>query len=135
MRKLTLLLTTLVFSLTMMFSSTSYAEWTKVGENTDGDTYYVDFERIRKVGGYVYFWYLNNYLKPIGRGNLSSKIYKQGDCKLFRNKILSGSFYNEPMGRGTGETLPIPEKYKGWNYPAPNSTGEEGLKRVCKYAN
>jgi len=58
MKKITLLLTTLVFSLTMMFASTSYAEWTEVSEGVDGDTYYVDFERIRKHGGYVYFWYL-----------------------------------------------------------------------------
>jgi len=45
MKKITLLLSTLVFSLTV-FSSTSYAEWTEVSENVDGDTYYVDFERI-----------------------------------------------------------------------------------------
>ena len=54
MRKLTVLLTTLVFSLTM-FASRSYAEWTKVGEIPDGTTFYVDFERIRKHDGYVYF--------------------------------------------------------------------------------
>ena len=63
MRKLTLLLTTLVFSLTM-FASTSYAEWTKVDESVDGDTFYVDFERIRKVDGYVYWWSLRDYSKP-----------------------------------------------------------------------
>ena len=33
---------TLVF--TVMFSSTSFAGWTKVGENVNGHTYYVDFE-------------------------------------------------------------------------------------------
>ena len=54
MKKLTLIFT-LLFS-TVMFSSTSSAEWTEIGENVGRDTYYVDFERIRKVDGYVYFW-------------------------------------------------------------------------------
>jgi hypothetical protein len=35
MRKLTLILTTLIFS--VMFSSTSFAGWTKVNEGVDGD--------------------------------------------------------------------------------------------------
>jgi hypothetical protein len=52
MKKLTLL-TVLIFSL--MFSSTSFADWTKVSSSGGGaNTFYVDFERIRKHGGYVY---------------------------------------------------------------------------------
>jgi len=70
MRKLTILLA-LVFS--VMFSSTSFAEWKKVGENVDGDTFYVDFDRIRKHGGYVYFWSLGDLLKPFESGTLSVK--------------------------------------------------------------
>jgi len=46
-----------------VFSSTSFAEWTKVSENVS-TTFYVDFERIRKHGGYVYFLWLSDYLKP-----------------------------------------------------------------------
>ena len=77
---------TLIFALTfsVMFSSSSYAGWTKVGENASGDTYYVDFERIRKHDGYVYFWQLSDYLKPTEYGILSAKVYKQGDCRSFR---------------------------------------------------
>ncbi|MAH85467.1 MAG: hypothetical protein CBB68_14680, partial [Rhodospirillaceae bacterium TMED8] len=68
---------TLVF--TVFFSTTSFAEWTKVSENVDGDSYYVDFERIRKHDGYVYFWYLSDYLKPTETGVLSAMRYHQGD--------------------------------------------------------
>ena len=128
MKKL-LILTTLIF--TVMFSSTSFAEWTKVSENMDRDTWYVDFERIRKVDGYVYFWRLSDYLKPTINGKLSGKLYLQGDCKLFRYKILSFSFHKEPMGGGTGDTGPIPIKHQGWNYPPPNSSNETILKSVC----
>ena len=133
MKKITLLLTTLVFSLTMMFASTSYAEWTEVSEGVDGDTYYVDFERIRKHGGYVYFWYLIDYLKP-QHGDLSAKTYNQGDCKLFRFKGLSDSYHTQSMGEGTPSTTSnTPDK--DWKYPPPDSAIEHILKKVCKTAN
>ena len=116
---------TLVF--TVMFSSTSFAGWTKVRENGK-TTFYVDFERIRKHGGYVYWWDLTDLLKPSPGGNLSGKIYKQGDCKLFRFKVLSFSSHKEPMGGGTGNPHTPPDK---WKYPPPNSVDEIILKKVC----
>ena len=54
----------LALTFSVMFSSTSFAGWTKVAENVSGDTFYVDFERIRKHGGYVYYWRLSDLLKP-----------------------------------------------------------------------
>jgi hypothetical protein len=63
MKKL-LLIFTLLFS-TLMFSTPSYGEWTKVTSSGNGAfTFYVDFERIRKHGGYVYFWRLHDYIEP-----------------------------------------------------------------------
>jgi hypothetical protein len=63
MKKL-LLIFTLLFS-TLMFSTPSYGEWTKVTSSGNGaNTTYVDFERIRKHGGYVYWWDLLDRLKP-----------------------------------------------------------------------
>ena len=120
MRKRTLF-TALVFSLSM-FSSTSFADWTEVGKSVvSGDTFYVDFERIRKHGGYVYWWRLSDDLKPTEQGHLSVKVYNQGDCKLFRFKYLSYSFHKEPMGGGTGEIDNEPDKE--WMYPPPDSIG------------
>ena len=126
MRKLTLILS-LVFTVTL--SSPSYAEWTKLGENHIGNTHYVDFERIRKVDGYVYWWELVDLLKPDNDGKLSAKLYNQGDCKLFRFKLLSVLEHKEPMGGGTGETFT--PKNPEWNYPPPNSVMETNLKTVC----
>ncbi len=121
---------TLVF--TVMFSSTSFAGWTKVDESVrTGDTFYVDFERMRKVDGYVYYWMLGDYLKPQKYGVFSGKAYSQGDCKLFRTKILKISFHKEPMGRGTAVIINPPDK--GWDYPSPNSVNEGILKLVCNH--
>ena len=92
-----------------------------VAKNVNGTTLYVDFERMRKHDGFVYFWQLDDYLKPNRFGDLSAKTYVQGDCKLFRYKFLSGSFHKEPMGGGTGEGSTVPESHKAWRYPYPNS--------------
>jgi hypothetical protein len=106
-----------------MFSSSSYAGWTQVTENKDGEILYVDFERMRKVDGYVYWWGLRE-------GVLSRKVYRQGDCKLFRYKSLSYFLHNQPMGEGTpisSSNIPDTE----WTYPSPNSSIETILKSVC----
>ena len=111
-----------------MFSSPSYSEWTKVSEGVDGDTFYVDFERIRKVDGYVYHWDMVDYLKPISGGYLSIKSYGLGDCKMFRFKYINNIGYRKPMGVGTGQPDNRPTK---WYYPSPNSVNEKILKSVC----
>ena len=116
--------------LSLMFASPSYSEWTKVSENVIGDNHYVDFGRIRKVDGYVYFWDLTDLLKPTKLGDLSFKIYHQGDCKLFRYKPLNVSRHKEPMGGGTGK---IHTLKKDWLYPPPNTPSEINLKSVCNY--
>ena len=112
-----------------MFSSPSYAEWTKVGESVNGIKIYVDFERIIKHGEYAYWWQLFDYSKPTPAGSLSGKTYNQVDCKLFRFKNLSYSSHKEPMGGGTGDKINKPDKE--WTYPAPNSTSEGILEQVC----
>ena len=112
----------------VMFSSTSFAEWKRVTENAKGMTFYVDFERIRKHGGYVYYWVLSDYLKPTSQGYLSNQSYNQGDCTLFRFKSLSVSFHEKPMGKGNGERQNFDKK---WIYTPPNSVIETILKSVC----
>ena len=84
MRRLTLL-TVLVLT---VLSTPVFAEWTKVGKNVDGTTFYVDFDRIRKHGGYVYYWILWDLLKPTEYGHLSVKRYQQGVCRMLYMMFL-----------------------------------------------
>ena len=124
------LLTISTLVLTLMFSSPSYAEWTKVSTTVEGDTFYVDFERIRKVDGFVYFWFLRDLLKPDRDSNLSYQAYNQGDCELFRFKFLSASTHKISMGEG--KSYALADKPQGkWEYPRPNSVSEDILKSVC----
>ena len=62
MKKLYFIFVVLLY---VMFSFNSFAGWTKVGKNTRGDAFYVDYERIRKVDGYVYYWELTDFVKQI----------------------------------------------------------------------
>ncbi len=114
-----------------MFSSPSYAEWTKVSESVDGDTAYIDFDRIRKVNEYVYFWFMIDLLKPDSAGDFSAKFYYQGDCKLFRKKRLSFSSHSQPMGEGAPSTS-YNKPDTEWTYPHPDSMREDILNAVCK---
>ena len=130
MTKTLLTIFTLVF--TVMFSSTSFAGWTKVGESLDGNTFYVDYERIRKHGGYTYWWTLLDFLKP-SQGWLSLQNYHQGDCNLIRWKLLSSIHYEQPMGGGTGDVSKPIRENANWQYFAPNSVSEGVLKSVCNH--
>jgi hypothetical protein len=124
----------LALTFSVMFSSPSFADWKKVTENVSGNTFYVDFERIRKHGGYVYYWQLTDYLKPISQGYFSNKSYYQGDCNLIRKKTLTEHYFTDQMGRGTLKVWKLTEFQKKWMYAPPNSAGETVLKSVCAYA-
>ena len=100
-----------------------------MSENVGGDTFYVDFERIRKRDGFVYYWILVDYLVPTKTSMLSGKLYKQGDCHLFRFKYLSFVFHKQSMGSDTG--ISDTPKNPQWDYPHPDSVFESILKEVC----
>ena len=115
--------------LAMMVSSPSYAEWTSVGSDENGNTHYVDFDRIRESNGYVYFWRLKDRLKPDDYGYFSITVYHELDCSLLRIKYLSLSYYKLPMGGGSVETDNNPGKE--WSYPPPGSGAEYMCEKVC----
>ena len=114
---------------TVMCSSPSYSKWTKVNKTVSGDTFYVDYERIRKQGGYRYFWQLQDYLKPTKYGILSRKTYNQVDCKLFRYRKLNSVLHKQPMGLGWWRTSP--KKGLKWQYSSPSTVYDIVLKKVC----
>ena len=123
----------LIFALLLsmlMSPSASYAKWTIVSENISGSSFYVDFERTRKHDGYVYFWRLSNYSKPNSFGSLSGLVYFQADCKIFRVKYLSDTYFTGPMGTGE-KNGGSSEPDKDWTYPKPGSSSEQVLEAVC----
>ena len=125
MKKLLILL----FSILISFNS--YGEWTKVVEGVDGTTHYIDKEKVKEHGVYVYWWQLYDFLKPDDMGIMSYKVYNQGFCLINRYKPLSGVFYIQPMGEGSGESMENPPDI--WIYVLPENTDGVMLKYVCDY--
>ena len=122
-----------ILLITLIFSSTSNAKWTKVLELENGISFYIDFDKTKKDDGFIYWWDLTDYLKPTPYGYLSANLYKQGDCKTFRYKFLRFYFYSKPMGKGVVQAEEPVEK--GWQYPHPNSAQSLILKSVCNKSN
>ena len=89
----------------------------------------MDLDRIRKNDGYVYFWAVTDFLKPDKYGDMSSKIYREVDCKAFRQRDLTYFFYKQPMGGGQGESF-NPDNPE-WKYPPPESVVEFMMDTVC----
>ena len=121
---------TILFS-TLIFTSNSNADWTYVGKNDSGDTYYVDLNSIKKTNqGYILFWELTNYLKRLKSNVLSSKIIYMLDCNLLRDKIMSDYYYDKRNAKGTiVSSSNKPDK--NWDYAPPNSMQEFVSKFVC----
>ena len=115
-----------------MFSAGSWAEWTEVSGAFDGSsTNYVDFERIRKVNGLVYYWTIQDLLEPTEEGDMSYKVYYKADCETMRAMNLTFTWYSLPMAEGTaaGTFTPDPE----WHYAQPDSVLETTLLAVCAH--
>ena len=125
----TLLLTS-TLTLSLMFSAGSWAEWTEVS-SAGGDKTYVDFDRIRKVNGLVYYWTIQDLLEPNKQGDMSNKIYWKGDCATMRNMALSMSRYNLPGAEGTPVSTFTPDPQ--WDYAQPDSVLETTLNAVCAH--
>ena len=125
MKKLLILL----FSILISFNS--YGGWVYYDDDIEGNSFYLDQDSIKQHNEYVYFWYLKNFLKPSQFGDMSVKVYLQGECRLNRYKPLSYIFYKQPMGEGSGETLDGAE----WTYPPSGSIGMGLLNDVCDLVN
>ena len=122
--------------LSFLFSSSVFGdiEWEFVARNIGSNNpWYVDFNRIRKHNGYFYWWDLEDDLVAQKNNSkiLSSMTYKQGDCKLFRVKILIFHFHSGPMGTGAPDIQEPVGVAQNWLYPPPGSVAELMLKSVC----
>ena len=96
---------TILFSILLLFSINGFAyNWKKVGENTNGSSYYVDVDNIKKHNGLIYYWTLEDYLEPLdggSLGNANSSINKlKTDCGEEKQTFLNETFYSQSMGRG-----------------------------------
>ena len=91
-----------LFLFSFLFSSTCLAEWKKI---TDGENVeiFLNFKEIKKKNDLIFFWQLNNYVKPLREKILSIKIYIKVDCKKNQFNPLVFSYHVESMGLGEAD--------------------------------
>ena len=125
------LIALLTLWLSLALPSKSFAEWEWVVENVDGDSYYLDFDKIRRHNDYVYVWVLADYAKIDEYGDISSKSYHLVDCEKSRFKWLSDSYYTQRMAKGEPSEQSNEPDIE-WTYPDKDSVDEVLLEEVCK---
>ena len=124
-----------LFSLIISFNA--YGKWEVVawanGPDNNRSTYYMDFDNI-KINGNVYFWEIEDKLKPDPFGDLSNKALIEVDCNVpQRTRMLSVFYYTQPMAEG-----PISDqnnKPHDWQYTPPGSIAETKANIACIYTN
>ena len=95
----------LLILLLLSLSFNSYGEYTKVNENVEDDSYYIDFQTLRPVDDdYVVWWEMRDLAKSRD-GYMSSQIYYKGDCVQTRTKLLSIIQYTGSMATGQSEDI------------------------------
>ncbi len=112
-----------------MFSIPSYGEWKEFDMDINGKTFYLDYDRIKKVDGFFYIWILVDFPKPDRDGDLSVITYRMVDCKLFRDKDLHIRGYKKLMGKGNW--VEYKPETPNWESPFPNTINESILNSIC----
>lgn len=128
----------IVLLFTFMFVSTSYAEWNwfQSGQ-TEVATFYIDYDKVRKVGNHVYFYELRDHVEPVrlpaieNSGIFSIIIYSKVTCDTNMRLILQIQNYQLAMGKG--ELVLTPKGYLSnkWE-PYDDNYGKSLTRNLCE---
>ena len=120
----------LLLTIALLFSTPAWAEWELFYQDKNIELYF-DLNTIRLKDGYVYYWELINWKKPI-QGRHSGKVYFQSDCDSLRHKKLQIISYLKPMGVGNliDNYSFAPDEAK-WEYMPPDNARVIGLNSIC----
>ena len=122
----------ILFIISKLFLFEAKAEWTKVTESNNGQTFYVDLLTIHEKEGQIFFWELIDYKFQDEYGDLSAKIFIQGDCSKLRFKWLKLSYHKDSMGRDMVVDQKPSKLVSQWQYPKIHTTSMKVLDFVCK---
>ena len=128
------LLAFLIFIFLSLASSRSFAEWIEINKSVSGNTFYMDTAKIKKNNGKVYYWTIQDYLKPAD-GIFSGKSYIEATCKTpLKQRYLAVTLYAGPMATGQSFSVSAKEiEAVGWRTPHSGSAEEGNQKYACKF--
>ena len=115
----------------------SFDEWFWVSSNIAGNNYYLSIDTIKKLGGYVYYWQLDDLNEPIktksGSRIYSAKKRMQVDCETESTRITVAHYYTGNLGQG--KPWGTDNSTSDWLYPPPRTTFYALMEYVCDYVN
>ena len=104
--------------------------WSKI-TTTSNSTFYIDKSSVKKVGPYLYFWTLSNYIIPDKYGTKSVVSFSRVECNSIKSQMLSYTSYFDFFGEGKLQADFIVSNPK-WEAATNNSAGYLTLKIVCR---
>ena len=106
------------------------SEWTELDKKDDGETIYLALDSIKKVDGFINFWFMRDYADNQIMGPIrSEKILVQGDCSVKRINNLSLHAFKKP--KGIDIEMSFDNKPPEWKYVKPESLGGLLLSLSC----
>ena len=118
----------IITTLLVVFALTAQAEWTFVGDNPEGDRYFLDLSTIKKSANGHRAWEMADEAR--GRnGTLSIRRLTEYDCRNERSRVLQQSQHSGHMG--SGEVVHSSSSPASWRYVSPGSVGEWFFDAVC----
>ena len=122
----------LTISLFLFFIEANCAQWTKVTQSNNGQSFYIDMENITESKGFVYFWELIDYKEKDEYGDKSAKIYIVGECINYKFKWINVSYHKDNMAKDKVKLQSPSDLVADWQYPNQNTTSMVILDFVCK---
>ena len=118
-----------LLSLLMLITSPAWAGWTFVAQDIDGNSFFIDFETLRKDGNLRKVWQMTELTKANKFGYVSIRQRNEFDCKNETRSISSVAAFSK--SNLEGEKLYDGNKITDKEDIAPNSVNWSILKLVC----
>ena len=121
----------ILLSINFLFIHNTHAEWKMWGTDGRDIVYYLNYNTIEIKDGYVFYWFLMNFLDPNSNGPKSTSIYLKADCNKFEVKPIKAIFFLEEIGKNKKNEFYYSSN-EAWRSYNPNSTPGIMLKSICK---
>ena len=115
----------------LLFTQSLKAEWSIWGTDGKNIEYYINYESIEMKNGYVFYWFLMNFINPNPNGPKSTSMYLKADCKNNEVQPKHTIFFKDQMGKNKLNEFYYSSN-ESWRTYSPSSTPQIMLNSVCK---
>ena len=107
----------LIIVLVTCFPLFCTAGWKEVSKNVEYTSYYVDAEKLKRAGKFIFIWYLVDHVEPRNTGDMSEIHYLKILCRDMRYMRLKSIYFGGNMGMGQVTDDYVPLNFDQWQFP------------------